>query len=79
MVELIALPSYGLKEHRCHGEAASADQEDVTGERARLKETNVRYKEEDQFNLDETYVNPFNPPDQGMATHKISGKKRNKF
>jgi hypothetical protein len=33
------------------------------GERARLKEVNARYKEEDQFNFDESYINPFNPPD----------------
>ena len=73
------MSSYGLKEHRFHGEAASANSEDIASERARLKEVNIRYKEEDQFNLDESYINPFNPPDRGMATHKISGKKKNKF
>lgn len=38
----------------------------------------MRYKDEDQFNIDETYVNGSNPPDRGMATHKISGKKKDK-
>jgi len=44
-----------------------------------LKEINTHYKLDDQFNLDKMYINPFNPPDWGMATHKISGKKKNKF
>ena len=71
--------SYGLKEHRHHGEAASANPEDISSERARLKEINACYKPKDQFNGDETCLNPYNPPDRGMATHKISGKKKNKF
>lgn len=45
----------------------------------KLREINARYKPEDRFNGDESYINPFNPPDRGMATHKISGKKKNKF
>jgi hypothetical protein len=76
---LTFLSSYGLKEHRHHGEAASVNLMDVTSEQARLKEINIRYKAKDRFNIDETYINPFNPPDRGMATHKISGKKKNKF
>lgn len=71
--------SYGLKEHRQHGEAASANPEDIASERMQQKELNARYTPEDRFNGDESYVNPFNPPDRGMATHKISGKKKNKF
>ena len=77
-MQLTFVLSYGLKEHRLHGEAASADPADIVGERARLKEVNTRYKREDQFNLDEMYLNPFNPPDRGMVTHKINGKKKNK-
>ena len=71
--------SYGLKEHRQHGEAASATPEDIASERMQQKELNACYTPEDRFNGDEPYVNPFNPPDRGMATHKISGKKKNKF
>ena len=55
--------SYGLKEHRHHGEAASANCEDITSERKKLKEDNARFKPEDRFNADESYINPFNPPD----------------
>ena len=78
-MELTSALSYGLKEYQCHGEAASANLGDITEERARLKEITIHYKEEDEFNLDETYLNPFNEPDRGMATHKLHGKKKNKF
>ena len=78
-ISLTFASSYGLKEYRQHGEAASADLQDVINEQVKLKEINARYKPEDRFNCDESYVNPFNPPDRGMATHKISGKKKNKF
>jgi hypothetical protein len=72
-------PSYGLKEHKFHGEAASVDPNAIVDEWARLKKISARYKEDNQFNIDETYANPFNTPDRGMATHEISGKKKNKF
>ena len=78
-ISLTFTSSYGLKEHRQHGEAASANPEDIASEQVKLKEINARYKPEDRFNGDESYINPFNPPDRGMATHKISGKKKNKF
>ena len=60
---LTIVSSYGLKENRQHGEAASANPEDITCEGANLKEINACYKLEDQFNGDESYINPFNPPD----------------
>ena len=78
-MKLTSAPSYGLKEYQCHGEAASTNPEDVTEERARLKEITIHYKEEDEFNLDESYLNPFNEPDRGMATHRLYGRKKNKF
>ena len=43
-----------------------------------LKDVNACYEPNDHFKGDETCLNPYNPPDRGMATHKISGKK-NKF
>ena len=70
--------SYGLKENQQHGEVASANPEDIMCKQVNLKEINARYKPEDRFNGDESYINPFNPPDRGLATHKISGKKKNK-
>jgi hypothetical protein len=56
-------PSYGLKEHKFHGEVASADPNAIVDEQARLKEISARYKEDNQFNIDKTYTNPFNTPD----------------
>ena len=78
-VLLTVISSYGLKEYRQHGEAASANPEDIMDEQTNLKEINAHYKLKDRFNCNESYINPFNPPDCGLATHKISGKKKNKF
>src|ERR1700733_4280938 len=78
-MQLTCALSYGLKEHRHHGEAASANAEDIVTERTKLKEDNARFKPVDRFNGDETSLYLYNGPDRGMATHKISGKKKNKF
>ena len=60
---LTIVPSYGLREHQQHGEAVPADPKDITDEQTNLKEINACYKPEDLFNCDESFINPFNPPD----------------
>jgi len=74
-ISLTFASSYGLKKYQQHGEVASADPQDVISKQVKLKEINARYKPKDWFNCNKSYVNPFNPPNQGMMEHKISGKK----
>ncbi|KAL5521948.1 PDC2 [Sanghuangporus sanghuang] len=73
------LRRYGLKEVCRHGEAASVDMEKVTQERARLAKILEKYAPRDQFNFDETGLYPYAPPDRGLASKQMSGKKTNKF
>lgn len=48
------MSSYGIKEHRRHGEAASVDVAAVEKERKRLKEITALYAPRDRFNFDES-------------------------
>ena len=67
-----------MKELKRHGEAASADPEDVERERARQQEILAKYRLRDRFNLDEAALIGSNTPDRGMATMMLSGTKRSK-
>ncbi|KIJ26725.1 hypothetical protein M422DRAFT_272186 [Sphaerobolus stellatus SS14] len=71
--------AYKLKERRRHGEAASVDLVAVHTERIRLQTLLKNYEERDIFNFDETGFFPFAPPDRGLATQQMSGKKTEKF
>lgn len=39
----------------------------------------AKYELRDRFNADETSFFAFAPPDRGLATEQMSGKKQNKF
>ncbi|KIY48774.1 DDE-domain-containing protein [Fistulina hepatica ATCC 64428] len=71
--------TYNLKERRRHGEAASVDLEAVEAERARMKIILATYAPRDRFNADETSLFPMAPPDRGLCSKQMSGKKLNKF
>jgi hypothetical protein len=62
-----------------HGEAASADMAVVEADRARIREKMAEYKPRNRFNADETALFAFAPPDKGMASKQLSGKKKEKF
>ncbi|KIK74870.1 hypothetical protein PAXRUDRAFT_174437, partial [Paxillus rubicundulus Ve08.2h10] len=68
-----------LKEHCRHGEAGSVDIEAVTREWERIKKLYAEYPPEDNLNFDELGLFGFTPPDCGIASKQIFGKKSNKF
>ena len=71
--------AYKIREHRRHGEAGSVDLDAVEAERARCQQLLARYAPCDRYNIDETAFYPYAPPDRGLATQQMSGKKREKF
>jgi hypothetical protein len=71
--------SYKIKEYRRHGEAGSVDLAAVEAERVRMREILAPFPKKDRFNFDETSLFAFAPPDRGLATQQMSGKKRSKF
>ncbi|KIK22672.1 hypothetical protein PISMIDRAFT_79125, partial [Pisolithus microcarpus 441] len=62
-----------------HGEAGSVDLTAVEAEKMRLKAILANYAPKDIFNFDETSFFPLAPPDRGLATQQMSGKKKDKF
>ncbi|THV02306.1 DDE-domain-containing protein [Dendrothele bispora CBS 962.96] len=71
--------TYKIKEYQRHGEAGSVNLEAVAAERKRIKEITMQYAKRDMFTTDETGLFGFAPPDCGLATKQMSGKKSNKF
>ncbi len=70
---------YKLKEIRKHGEAGSVDIATVEAEQARMKELLARFWLEDRWNMDESALFAFAPPDRGLAQRQMRGKQANKF
>jgi len=48
-------------------------------ERTRIKELLVRFQPEDWWNVDESALFAFAPPDCGLSQRQMSGKRANKF
>ncbi|KAF9226074.1 DDE-domain-containing protein [Gyrodon lividus] len=71
--------TYKICEFCCHGEAASVDQDAVEAERIQCRQLVAKFAPRDRFNVDETGFNPYSPPDWGLATKQMSGKKKEKF
>ncbi|KAJ3574251.1 hypothetical protein NP233_g1893 [Leucocoprinus birnbaumii] len=71
--------NYKMKEYKCHGEARSVDHAAVMEERKRVQAITALYEPKDRFNFDETGFFPFCPPERGLATKQMSGKKKDKF
>ena len=55
--------SYNLKEYKRHGEAASADLAAAEDERKRLLDILAPYAKRDRWNVDESGLFGFAPPD----------------
>jgi hypothetical protein len=70
---------YKLKEIRRHGEAGSVDAMAVEKERIRLRELFASFPPKDRWNVDETALFPFAPPDRGLSSEQMSGTKASKF
>jgi hypothetical protein len=70
---------YKIKEYRRHGEAGSVDLAAVEAERKRMREVLAPFAKKDRWNFDESGLFAFAPPDQGLATQQMSGKKKSKF
>jgi hypothetical protein len=51
----------------------------VERERVRMRERLARYAPKDRINGDETGLFGYAPPDRGLATQQMSGKKQNKW
>ena len=65
---------YKLKEIRKHGEAGSVDIATVEAEQARMKELLARFRLEDWWNMDESALFAFAPPDRGLAQRQMRSK-----
>jgi hypothetical protein len=68
-----------LKEFQRHGEAGSVNIATVKAEQARMKELLARFQPEDRWNVDESALFAFAPPDRGLSQRQMSGKRANKF
>ncbi|KAF5347104.1 hypothetical protein D9756_010959 [Leucocoprinus leucothites] len=71
--------NYKIKEYQCHGEAGSVDLLAIEKEQQRVQKITDCYKPQDQFNFNETGFFPYTPPEHGLATQQMSGKKKDKF
>lgn len=70
---------YKIKEFRRHGEAASVDPTLVETEQKCMWEVLAPFAQKDWWNFDESAFFAFAPPDRGLASKQMSGKKRSKF
>ncbi|KIM60149.1 hypothetical protein SCLCIDRAFT_124876 [Scleroderma citrinum Foug A] len=71
--------TYKIQEHQWHGEAGSVDLAAVGVEQQRCQKIMVGFAPQDHFNFDETALFPYAPPDRGLATRQLSGKKKEKI
>ncbi|KIJ48163.1 hypothetical protein M422DRAFT_162816, partial [Sphaerobolus stellatus SS14] len=71
--------AYKIREFRRHGEAGSVNLERVAAEHVRVAIILKQFAPRDRFNFDETSLFAFAPPDRGLATKQMSGKKTDKF
>jgi hypothetical protein len=70
---------YNIHQIRHHGKAASADPAVVANDRAQVQEILAGYEPRNRFNADKTALFAFAPPDVGMASKQMNGKKKEKF
>ncbi|THU93936.1 DDE-domain-containing protein [Dendrothele bispora CBS 962.96] len=71
--------TYKMKERRRFGEAGSVDIRVVERDRIAKRRILARFDKRDQFNVDETSFFPSAPPERGLSTKQMKGKKKNKF
>lgn len=69
---------YQVKEIHRHGEAGSVDLDAVAAEQLRIREVVALYPPDKRFNGDETALFGLAPPEHGLATKAMSGKKKSK-
>jgi DDE superfamily endonuclease len=70
---------YKIKEHRRHGEAASVNLQVVKAEQVRVQEILAKFAPRDCWNFDKTALFAFAPPDWGLASKQMRGKKKHQF
>jgi hypothetical protein len=70
---------YKIKERKRHGEAGAVDSAAADAERIRVREILAAYAPQDRWNFDETSLFAFAPPDRGLASKQMKGKKKDKF
>ncbi|KIK90525.1 hypothetical protein PAXRUDRAFT_151738, partial [Paxillus rubicundulus Ve08.2h10] len=68
-----------LKEFCQHGEAGSVNLEAVEKEQELIRNIYAEYAPKDNLNFDKSGLFGFAPPNQGIASKQMLGKKSNKF
>ena len=71
--------AYKINEFRRHGEAGSVDLAAVAAKHICVQKKFANVAPRDQWNFDESGLFPFAPPDHGLSTKQMSGKKTKKF
>ncbi|KIK11434.1 hypothetical protein PISMIDRAFT_122719 [Pisolithus microcarpus 441] len=71
--------TYNIREHQRHGEAGSVNLTNVEAEQKQCQKILAQYAPWDHWNFDKTSPFPFAPPDWGLATKQMGGKKKDKF
>ena len=71
--------TYGIKEHRKHGESAFVDLEAIANEHVQMQSILSCYSRKDTFNFDETSFYSFVPPNRGLCTKAMAGRKEENF
>ncbi|KIN96153.1 hypothetical protein M404DRAFT_70607, partial [Pisolithus tinctorius Marx 270] len=68
--------AYKIKEYQQHGEAGSIDPSTVDSEWAHVQKVLATFPLKDWWNFNETSLFAFAPPDHGLATKQMKGKKK---
>ncbi|KAF9219906.1 DDE-domain-containing protein [Gyrodon lividus] len=71
--------AYKIHEHCWHGGAGSVDLAAVLTEQKQCQGILSKFAPQDRWNFNETSLFPFAPPDRGLSTKQMSGKKKEKF
>ena len=70
---------YKIKEHKRHEEAGTVDPAAADAECVRIHEILAAFLPQDRWNFDKSSLFAFAPPDQGLSTKQMKGKKKDKF
>ena len=70
--------SYGLREHRRHSEAGSASDDVIRIKREQLQPIIAQFALKDCYNCDEAALFKDSPPDKGLSSQRMPGKKVSK-
>ena len=70
---------YKIKKRKRHGKAGTVDPAAAEAERVRVCEILAAFLPQDHWNFDESSLFAFAPPNRGLSSKQMKGKKKDKF